>query len=178
MGAVKTVAWLSQLAIPAFLLWIVLYGVLKKVRVYDAFVSGAKEGPAVILSIFPYLLAIFVAIKAFQASGAFDMVRQVFSGPFSAFGVPPEALSVALLKPLSGSASTAVFTDIVRTTGPDSPASRIAAVIIGSAETTFYVLAVYLGAVNIRRTGYLLPVCILADAVGILIAILAAKWLL
>jgi len=80
-----------------------------------------------------------------------------------------------MIKPLSGSAATAIFTDIVKTAGPDSPAGRISAVIIGSAETTFYVLALYLGAVNIRRTGYLLPVCLIADAFGILIAIAVVK---
>jgi spore maturation protein B len=127
------------------------------------------------VKIFPYLLAIFVAIKAFQASGAFDLIKLAFSGAFSSLGIPSEVLSVALIKPLSGSASTAVFTDIVRTTGPDSLASRISAVIIGSAETTFFVLAVYLGAVNIRRTKYLVPVCLIADGVGIIIAVVIVK---
>ena len=171
----KTAALISQLAIPAFILFAVLYGVFKKVRVYDSFVSGAKEGPKVILKIFPYLLAIFVAVKAFQASGAFDLVRQALAGSFSSLGIPPEVLSVAIIKPLSGSASTAIFTDIVRITGPDSLASRISAVIIGSAETTFYVLAVYLGAVNISKTRYLVPVCLIADGVGIILAIVIVK---
>jgi len=173
----KTAAFVSQMIIPAFILFAVLYAAVKKVRVYDAFVAGAKEGPMVVLKIFPYLLAIFVAVKAFQASGAFDLARQALSGSFSALGVPPEVLSVAIIKPLSGSASTAIFTDIVRTTGADSPASRISAVIVGSAETTFYVLALYLGAVNITRTKYLLPVCLIADAVGILIAIAVVKFM-
>ena len=84
-------------------------------------------------------------------------------------------LSVALIKPLSGSASTALFTDIVKASGPDSLASRISAVIIGSAETTFYVLAVYLGAVGIRKTKYLVPVCIIADAIGIIIAVAVVR---
>jgi len=171
----KTAAFISQFAIPAFILFAVLYGVLKKVRVYDSFIGGAREGIEVIVKIFPYLLAIFVAVKAFQASGAFDLLRQTLSGSLAALGIPPEVLSVAVIKPLSGSASTAVFTDIVRTTGPDSLASRISAVIIGSAETTFFVLAVYLGAVNIRRTKYLVPVCLIADCVGIIVAIAIVK---
>ena len=171
----KTAAFISQLAIPAFILFVVLYGVFKKVRVYDSFVSGAKEGPKVLLKIFPYLLAIFVAVKAFQASGAFDFIRLALAGSFSSLGIPPEVLSVAIIKPLSGSASTAIFTDIVRITGPDSLASRISAVIIGSAETTFYVLAVYLGAVNISKTRYLVPVCLIADGVGIILAIVIVK---
>ena len=84
---------------------------------------------------------------------------------------------MALIKPLSGSASLGLFTDIVKTTGPDSLASRLSAVIMGSAETTFYVLAVYLGAVGIKKTRYLVPVCLVSDAVGILLAILIVKWL-
>ena len=171
----KDAAFISQLVIPAFILFTVLYAAGKKVRVYDSFVAGAKEGPRIMFKIFPYLLAIFVAIKAFQASGAFEFLRQTLSGSFSALGIPPEVLSVAMIKPLSGSAATAIFTDIVKTAGPDSPAGKISAVIIGSAETTFYVLALYLGAVNIRRTGYLLPVCLIADAFGILIAIAVVK---
>lgn len=171
----RAIAFISQLAIPAFILFAVLYGSFKKVRVYDSFVSGAKEGLQVIVSIFPYLLAIFVAVKAFQASGAFDLISQALSGSFSALGIPPEVLSIAVIKPLSGSAATAIFTDIVKAAGPDSLASRISAVIMGSAETTFYVLAVYLGAVNIRRTRYLVPVCLIADGLGIIIAIAVVR---
>jgi len=173
----KTAAFISQMAIPAFILFAVLYGVCKKVRVYDSFVAGARDGLGVMVKIFPYLLGIFVAVKAFQGSGAFDLIKQSLAGSVAALGIPPEVLSVAFIKPLSGSASTAIFTDIVRTTGPDSAASRISAVIIGSAETTFYVLAVYLGAVNIRRTGYLVPVCLIADGMGIVLAITIVKWM-
>jgi spore maturation protein B len=172
---VKTITFISQLIIPAFILFTVLYGAFKKVRVYDSFVSGAKEGIQVMVNIFPYLLAIFVAVKAFQASGAFDLIKLALAGSFTTLGIPPEVLSVAIIKPLSGSASTAVFTDIVKSTGPDSLASRISAVIIGSAETTFYVLAVYLGAVGIRKTKYLVPVCVIADALGIIIAIVIVR---
>jgi spore maturation protein B len=172
---VKTITFISQLMIPAFILFTVLYGAWKKVRVYDSFVAGAKEGIQVTINIFPYLLAIFIAVKAFQASGAFDIVCNAFAGSLTGLGIPPEVLSVALIKPLSGSASTAVFTDIVKTTGPDSLASRISAVIIGSAETTFYVLAVYLGAVGIRKTKYLVPVCLIADAIGIIVAVAVVR---
>ena len=171
----KTLNVISQLVIPAFILFAVLYGAAKKVRVYDSFVSGAKEGIQVTINIFPYLLAIFIAVKVFQASGAFEKIRSALSGALAGLGIPPEILSVAVIKPLSGSAATGVFTDIVKTTGPDSLASRISAVIIGSAETTFYVLAVYLGAVGIRKTKYLVPVCLIADAIGIIIAIAVVR---
>lgn len=170
------VEYLSLLIIPLFILFTVLYGTFKKVRVYDSFVAGAKEGPALILNIFPYLLTIFVAIKGFQASGAFDYVRDAFYSVFAFLELPIEAVSMAIVKPLSGSASTALFTDIVKTTGPDSMATQMSAVIMGSAETTFYVLAVYLGAVSIKKTRYLVPVCLVADLIGIVVAVAVARW--
>lgn len=173
---IAQVEYLSLLIIPLFILFTVLYGTFKKVRVYDSFVAGAKQGPAIILNIFPYLLTIFVAIKGFQASGAFDSVKNVFYRVFAFLDIPIEAVSMALLKPLSGSASTALFTDIVTTTGADSMATQMSAVIMGSAETTFYVLAVYLGAVSISKTRYLVPVCLVADFVGIVVAIAVARW--
>jgi len=173
----KTMQWISQLIIPLFVILAVGYGVFKKVKVYDCFVSGAKEGIPVAVKIFPYLLAIFIAVKSFQASGAFDWVRQIFQGLFTALQIPIEVLSIAIIKPLSGSASLGVFTEIVKMTGPDSLASRISAVIMGSAETTFYVLAVYLGSVGIRKTRYLVPVCLISDFAGIVIAILIVKLL-
>jgi spore maturation protein B len=170
------VEYISLLIIPLFILFTVLYGTFKKVRVYDSFVAGAKEGPAIVLNIFPYLLTIFVAIKGFQASGAFDYVSNLFYSAFAFLDLPIEAVSMAITKPLSGSASTALFTDIVKTTGPDSIATQMSAVIMGSAETTFYVLAVYLGAVSIKKTRYLVPVCLVADFIGIVVAVFVARW--
>ena len=122
-------------------------------------------------------MAIFVAIKTFQASGAFDFAKEMLRAILGSFDIPLEAISMALIKPLSGSASLGLFTDIVKTAGPDSLASRLSAVIMGSAETTFYVLAVYLGAVGIKKTRYLAPVCLVSDAVGIFLAILIVKLL-
>ncbi len=170
------VEYISLLIIPLFILFTVLYGTVKKVRVYDSFVAGAKEGPAIIFKIFPYLLTIFVAIKGFQASGAFDVLRDAFYSVFGFLDIPIEAVSMAIIKPLSGSASTALFTDIVKTAGPDSMATQMSAVIMGSAETTFYVLAVYLGAVGIKKTRYLVPVCLVADFIGIVVAVAVARW--
>ncbi|MBM4333921.1 MAG: spore maturation protein [Deltaproteobacteria bacterium] len=172
----STVNLISQLIIPVFILFAVAYGVAKKVRVYDCFVAGAKDGVTVVLKIFPYLLAIFIAVKSFQASGAFDFTKELFRGLFTVLNIPIEVLSIAIIKPLSGSASLGVFTNIVKTTGPDSLTSMISAVIMGSAETTFYVLAVYLGAVGIKNTRYLVSICLISDVVGIIIAIGIVKF--
>jgi spore maturation protein B len=169
------VSLISQVIIPVFILLAVLYGVVSKVRVFDCFVAGAKDGVTVVVKIFPYILGIFVAVKSFQASGALDFIKRAFAGAFSFLNVPLEVIPIAIVKPLSGSASLAVFTDIVKNTGPNSPASILSAVIMGSAETTFYVLAVYLGAVGIKKTRYLVPVCVLSDMAGILIAIAIVK---
>ena len=173
---IQYINYISLLIIPLFILFAILYGTFAKIRVYDSFVEGAKEGPGIILKIFPYLLTIFVAIKGFQASGAFEFIRNGFYSVFALLDIPIEVFSMAIIKPLSGSASTALFTDIVKTTGPDSIATTMTAVIMGSAETTFYVLAVYLGAVSIRKTRYLVPVCLLADFVGIVVAITVVRW--
>ncbi|MGQ9693164.1 MAG: spore maturation protein [Thermodesulfobacteriota bacterium] len=169
------VHFISQLIIPIFILVIVTYAFFKRVKVYDCFVNGAKEGISVTLRIFPYVLAIFVAVKAFQASGAFHLGQEIFRSIFHIFNLPFEIISISLIKPLSGSAALGVFTDIVKDTGPDSLASRISAVIMGSAETTFYVLAIYLGALGIKKTRYLIPVCVIADFIGIIVAIIMVK---
>jgi spore maturation protein B len=168
--------YISLLIIPVFILFTVLYGAFKKVKVYDSFVAGAKEGPGIILKIFPYLLTIFVAIKGFQSSGAFEYFRDILNNTFVFLEVPIETFSMAIVKPLSGSASTALFTDIVKTTGPESMATHMTAVIMGSAETTFYVLAVYLGSVSITKSRYLVPVCLIADLIGITIAVAVTRW--
>lgn len=171
----KTFQLISQLIIPGFILFVVAYGWTQKVKVYDCFVQGAKDGISVILRIFPYLLAIFIMVKAFQASGAVDFLQEALHPLLGPLGIPLEVVSMAVIKPLSGSASMGVFTEIVKTTGPESLATRISAVIMGSAETTFYVLAVYLGAVGIRKTLYLVPVCVLADIFGVFTAIVIVK---
>jgi spore maturation protein B len=161
--------------IPAFIFFTVIYGFAKGVPVYDSFVSGAKDGIGIIIGIFPYVLAIFIAVKTFEASGAHDFLKHLFAYAASPLHIPPEVFSVAIVKPFSNAASLGIFTEILKTSGPDSLGSIMAAVIMGSAETTFYVLAVYLGAVGIKKTKYLVPVCLIADTAGIVIAIVLVK---
>lgn len=169
--------YISLILIPVFVIFILTYGIFKKVNIYASFVSGAKEGLGIVAGIFPYVLAIFVAIKVFQGSGAFDTVRAILAAALSFLGVPIEAISAGLLKPLSSSASMGVFVETIKKTGVDSVATMMVAVIMGSAETTFYVLAVYIGAVGIKNSKYLVPVCIISDIVGVFIAILTVKLL-
>ena len=164
-----------QYLIPIFILVTVAYGFARGVSVYDSFVSGAKDGIGIIMGIFPYVLAIFLMVKTFQASGAHEFVKNIFSFAMSPFKIPAEVFSVAMIKPFSNAATLGIFTEVVKSTGPDSLASNMSAVIMGSAETTFYVLAVYLGAIGIKKTKYLVPVCITADIIGIIIAIAIVK---
>jgi spore maturation protein B len=164
-----------QYIIPLFILFTIVYGYARRVPVYDSFVTGAKDGIEIILGIFPYVLAIFIMVKTFQSSGAHDFIKGMFSFVSAPLNIPAEVFSIAMVKPLANAATLGVFTEILKTTGPDSPASLMSAVIMGSAETTFYVLAVYLGAVGIKKAKYLVPVCLTADAVGIIIAIIIVK---
>jgi spore maturation protein B len=173
----QTLTTAFQYIIPLFILFTIAYGFAKKVPVYDSFVTGAKEGIDIILGIFPYVLAIFIMVKTFQASGAHDFIKGLFSLAASPLNIPVEVFSVAMVKPLSNAATLSIFTEILKTTGPDSLASLMSAVIMGSAETTFYVLAVYLGAVGIKNARYLVAVCLTADVVGIIIAILIVRLL-
>ena len=166
---------ICQYLIPVFVLFTVIYGFYRKVPIYDSFVSGAKEGIGIIIGIFPYILAIFIAVKTFEASGAHDFIKRMFSVVSGPLHIPPEVFSIALVKPFSNAASLGIFTEILKTSGPNSLGAIAAAVIMGSAETTFYVLAVYLGAIGIKKTKYLVPVCIAADFLGIVIAITLVK---
>ncbi len=173
----ETVNLAFQYIIPLFILFAVAYGFIRGVSVYESFVTGAKEGIDIILGIFPYVLAIFIMVKTFQASGAHDFIKDMFSVVASPLNIPAEVFSIAMVKPLSNAATLSIFTEILKNTGPDSMASLMSAVIMGSAETTFYVLAVYLGAVGIKNARYLVAVCITADMVGIIIAIIVVRLL-
>jgi len=174
---IEQIGYLSKLIIPLFILLILVYGIIKKVKIYEAFVDGAKEGFGIGIRIIPYLVAILIAVRGFQASGAFNFLKYLMTPVFAFLKVPVEVLGMAIIKPLSGSASIGVLVDIIKTAGADSLAARMSAVIMGSTETTFYILAVYLGSVGIRKTKYLVPVCIISDIIGMLIAIVVVKLL-
>ena len=172
-----TISFVFQGLIPAFILFTVIYGFAKGVPVYDSFVSGAKDGIGIIIGIFPYVLAIFIAVKTFEASGAHDFLKNMFCHRRFATAHTAGSFFGRRGQAVSNAASLGIFTEILKSSGPDSLGSMMAAVIMGSAETTFYVLAVYLGAVGIKKTKYLVPVCLAADMTGIVIAIILVKLL-
>ena len=154
--------------LPAFVSTLILYGWVRRVRVYDSLVEGAKQGFDVALRIIPYLVAILVAVGMFRAAGGIDAVVAA-AGPVTAlFGMPAEVLPIALLRPLSGSGSLGVAAEIMQTHGPDTRIGYLAGTLYGSTETTFYTLAVYFGAAGIRTTRHTVPACLLADVAGLL----------
>ncbi len=156
-----------------FIIGIPLYGVIKRVAIYDTFIVGAKGGLQLVFRIFPYLLAMLVAIGMFRASGAIDLIAHALSPALQKIGMPADILPLALLRPLSGSAGNGLLADIIHHHGGNAYVSQLAATIMGSTETTFYIVAVYFGAANIRRTRHAIPAGLIAD----LTCVLASLWI-
>tara|TARA_A100001234_G_scaffold41691_1_gene33950 strand:+ start:189 stop:737 length:549 start_codon:yes stop_codon:yes gene_type:complete len=167
---------ISKYIIPFLLVGIPFYGlVLKKIKVYESFVDGAKDGFDIAVRIMPYLIAILVAIGMFRASGAMELFISLISPFLNAIGFPPENVPLAIMRPLSGSGSLGLFTDLVNEYGTDSLFTKIGATMFGSTETTFYVLAVYFGSVGIRKSRHALIAGLIADAVGVIAAVYICK---
>ncbi len=162
------IGYISVLAIPFLIFSFLTFGLIKKVKVYEKFVEGAKEGFNVAVRIIPYLVAMLAAIGMFRYGGAMDLLVYVLTPITNFIGMPAEALPMALMRPLSGSGSLGIMTEIIKTHGPDSLLGIMVSTFYGSTETTFYVLAVYFGSVNIQKTRYALPVGLMADVAGIL----------
>jgi len=168
---------LSLLAIPFLLVMFPLYAALRRVPVYEEFVEGAREGFQVALRIIPFLVAMLVAIGFLRGAGAVEGFTNLLRAPLAAVGFPAELLPIALIRPLSGSASLAALGDLIKVHGPDSLLARSAATLFGSTETTFYVLAVYFGSVGVRRVRHALWAGLAADATGILTAVVVCRWM-
>jgi len=168
INSVKTI---SNWAIPVLIAGIPAYAHYKKVKVYETFVEGAKDGFNVAIRIIPFLVAILVAIAMFRASGAMDWFVALLSPVTNFIGMPAEVLPAAMMRPLTGSGTLAMVTELITTHGPDSFIGRLSSTIYGSTETTFYVLAVYFGAVNISKTRHAVASGLIADLAGVLAAV-------
>lgn len=171
------IAVLSAFVLPALLVGFPLYGLIKGVRVYEVFVEGAKEGFDVAVTIIPYLVAILFAIGMFRASGAMDFLIAGLDPVLRWIGVPAEVLPMAIIRPLTGSGSAALVADMINQYGEDSLYVKMAATMFGSTETTFYVIAVYFGAVGIRNARHAVPAGLIADAVGVLASVYVVRLL-
>ena len=172
---IHSVNAVSLLAIPFLLSAIPLFAMLRRVKVYEEFVDGAKEGFDVAIRIIPYLVAMLVAVGMFRAAGGIDMLSRVLSPVLNLIGFPTDLLPMVLVRPLSGSGSLGFFTELVKQFGPDSLIARTAGTIYGSTETTFYVLAVYFGSVAIKRTRHALLAGLTADFVSVVVAVTVCK---
>ena len=165
----------STLAVPLVILIIVVMGAMRKVKVYEVFVEGAKEGFNTAVRIIPYLVAMLAAIGMFRASGAMDFLTDLIAPVTDLIGLPSEVFPLAVIRNLSGSGSLGLMTDLAQTHGPDSFIGRLAAVMMGSHETTFYVLAVYFGSVGISRVRHAPLAGIFADIVSVIASVIIVR---
>lgn len=169
LGAV--IREMSSFVIPLVILLIITAGLIKRVKVYEAFVQGAKEGFEIAVRIIPYLVAILCAIAAFRYSGSMEILSKILSPITNLIGMPAETVPLAIVRPLSGSGALGLMSDLLNTYGPDSFIGRLASTMMGSTETTFYVLAVYFGSVGVRKARHALAAGLIADVAGILAAV-------
>lgn len=169
------VNYISSLAVPIIILIIVVYGVVEKIKIFDVFLEGAKDGIEIVMSIFPTLIGLFVAIGVLRSSGILDFIISIVSPILNKISFPTEIMPLALIRPISGSSAIAVATDIMKNYGVDSKFGLMAAVIMGSTETTFYTIAVYTASVGIKKTRFVLVASLIADFVGIFVSVLVCN---
>ncbi len=156
-------------------LGILVFGLFKKVDCFNAFREGAKNGIETAFQIIPAMVGLMVAIAVFRASGVMDVLVEWLTPAAKALHIPTEILPMAFLRPISGSAALAMLNDIFQTTGPDSLAGRTASVMMGSTETVFYTVAIYLSAVGIKKTGYIVPVALFCSLFGFALACVVCR---
>lgn len=168
--------FLSVAAIPLLILFIASYGAYKKVPVYEVFVSGAKQGFGVGVRIIPYLVAMLVAVGMFRASGAIELLAEWLAPLLSYIGMPADLIPLAIVRSLSGSGALGILGEIATTNGGDAYVTKLAAIMTGSSETTFYVLALYFGSVGVTKFRHALIAGVLADIIGIFVALMVGRY--
>lgn len=167
----KIINYLSVLAMPMIILIIVVYGIKEKINIFDIFIQGAEEGIKIVVKLFPTLLGLFVSISMLRNSGIIDMIINVIKPIISLLNIPSEILPLALLRPISGSSSIAIATDIMSKYGVDSKIGLIACVIMGSTETTIYTIAVYTSCINIKNSKQVLCIALIGDLIGMITSV-------
>ena len=166
---------ISALFVPVFIAGIVVFGLAKRVPVYEAFIRGAKQGLSTVVRILPYVIGFVFAIQIFTASGSFDYIAAALSPILKPVGIPPEILPLALMRPFSGSAAIGMLTTMLTRYGPDSFIGRAASTLMGSTETLFYTTALYYGSVGIKKTRYTIPASLIAELAGLLASVTICK---
>lgn len=173
----KLVTYISTIAMPAIIFIIVLFGLLEKNKVFDIFLEGAKDGIKIVYNIFPTLIGLFVAIGALRNSGLIDLIINLIAPLIEKIHIPIEIMPLAILRPISGSASMAIATDIMNIYGVDSKIGKIASVIMGSTETTLYTIAIYTSCVKIKNTRGILIAALIGDFVGIMVSVFICNYI-
>ena len=163
--------YISNLAMPLIILIIVFYSLIERKKAFDIFLDGAKDGLNIVLNIFPTLIGLFVAVGALRSSGVLDLIINFVTPILDILNFPSEIMPLAILRPISGSSSIAIATDIMKNFGVDSNIGIIAATIMGSTETTLYTIAVYTSSVKIKKTRFVLWAALTADIVGMLASV-------
>lgn len=156
--------------IPCFIIFILIYSLIKNINAYDSFVDGAKQAIDLCISTFPYLVAIFSIVELLQASGLSDFISMLASPIFKLFGIPSELTEFLIIRPFTGSGSIGMLSNLFSLYGADSYISKCACVIMSCSETTFYVVAVYFSTTKIKKLRYLIPVCLLSAFIGSILA--------
>lgn len=174
---INIINFLSNLAMPLIILIMVIYGVVEKKQVFDNFIEGAKNGIKIVINIFPTLIGLFLAVGTLRSSGVIDIVIKILDPLLNIVNFPAEIMPLALLRPISGSSSIAVATDIMKNFGVDSQIGIMAAVIMGATETTLYTIAVYSSSVKIKKTRFVLIAALTADIVGIITSVVVCRFL-
>ena len=169
--------FLSSVSMPMVILFIIIYGVREKNKVFDSFLDGAKEGIKTTLSILPTLVGLFFAIGALRSSGVLDLIIKITTPVLNILNFPSELMPLAILRPISGSASIAVATDLMKNFGVDTLIGNIASTIMGSTETTLYTIAIYTSCIKIKKTRYILLAALTADIVGIIVSNIVCRFL-
>ena len=169
---------LTSYIVPCLLLLAAAYALRRGVDVYDALLVGAGNGLGIVARILPSMVALLCAVSMLRASGAMELLTRLLSPLLTSLGLPPEVMALMLIRPMSGSGALAVGSDLMAQYGPDSYIGRVAAVMLGSTETTFYTIAVYFGAAGIRRTRYTIPAALTADLAGFVFAALSVRLLM
>ena len=171
----KIINYISSAAMPIVILVILLYGLTEKKNVFDLFIDGAKKGLKIVIKIFPTLIGLFVAIGALRSSGIINLIINLIMPLLNLLNIPSEIMPLAILRPISGSASMAVATDIMKNFGVDSTIGILASVIMGSTETTLYTIAVYSSSVGIKNTRFVLWAALTADLAGIIASVVICR---
>ncbi|NLY86785.1 MAG: spore maturation protein [Tissierellia bacterium] len=171
----KIIDILSKFAIPFMIVAIISFGMKRKINVYMSFTDGAKEGFTTALRIIPSFVAMLVAIGVFRESGAMDLFISAFSPIIEIFNIPKEIVPMIIMRPLSGSGAQGIMSELAASFGPESLVARTSAVMMGSSETTLYVLAIYFGSISIKKQRHALAAGLIADAVGFISAIYISK---